>query len=293
MTLGWSLFVLIITLANVAACAWLMRWSSRMSTGEGKTTGHRWDGDIVEGNNPLPRWWLGLFWITIVWGVLFFVAYPSFGDYSLLGWNQIKQYEEEVAAAEAVYGEIFAAFAATPLEELSRDPAALSAGRNLFVNNCATCHGSDARGARGYPNLADAEWQWGGDPQQILTTILGGRTGIMPGFSATLDENTRELLADYVQHLAGREVADDRVEAGRQHYNSFCFACHGAMGEGNALLGGPPLANEIWLHGSGRSAILDVINNGRMGAMPAQEPLLGEDRAHVLAAYVLSLGRED
>lgn len=293
MTLGWSLFVLIVTLANVAACALLIRWSSRMTGGGGTTTGHRWDGDVVEGNNPLPRWWLGLFWITIVWGLLFLIAYPSFGDYSLLGWSQAKQYDEEIAAAEETYGRIFAAFAATPLDDLRRDPAALGAGRNLFVNNCAPCHGSDGRGARGYPNLTDAEWQWGGGPEQIETTIRGGRTGVMPGFGASLDAPTLELLADYVLSLAGRDVPRDRVDAGRQSFNTYCAACHGAAGDGNPLLGGPPLANEIWLHGSSRNLILDVIDAGRTGVMPPQEPLLGADRIHVLAAYVLSLGVGD
>ena len=180
MTTGWSIFVFVLTLANVVGAGLLIRWSMNLPVPEGETTGHVWDGDVVEGNNPLPRWWLGLFWITIAFSVVFCTAYPAFGDFSLLGWSQQKQYDEEVAAAEAVYGEIFAAFAARPLTELARDPAALSAGRNLFVNNCATCHGSDARGARGFPNLTDAEWQWGGAPETIQTTITGGRTGVMP-----------------------------------------------------------------------------------------------------------------
>ena len=293
MSFGWSLFVIALTSLNILACAWLINWSSKMNIGDGETTGHIWDGDIVEGNNSLPRWWLGLFWITIIFGCGFLVAYPSFGDFSLLKWDQISQYEEEIAAAEAVYGEVFAEFAATPLEELKNNPAALSAGRNLFANNCSTCHGSDARGARGFPNLADAEWQWGGDPNQILTTIRSGRTGIMPPFGAALDDATRQLLADYVLSLAGREVDAERVAAGEQQFRTFCFACHGLTGEGSTLLGGLALNNEIWRHGSGRSIILDVITNGRNGAMPAQEPLLGADRTHVLAAYVLSLSDED
>ncbi len=292
MSFGWSLFIIVLTVINIAAAAWLMWWSSRMGAPEGETTGHVWDGDVVEGNNPLPRWWLGLFWITIVFGCIFFVMYPSFGEFSLLGWSQERQYEEEIADAEAVYGEIFAAFAATPVTELSSDPAAMSAGRNLFVNNCAACHGSDGRGARGFPNLVDVEWQWGGDPEQIRASITNGRTGIMPPFSASLDAETIELVTDYVLSLAGRDIDPERVAAGEQPYRTYCFACHGLSGEGNALVGGPALANEIWRHGSGRSLILDVITNGRMGEMPAQEPLLGEDRVHVLTAYVLGLAEE-
>jgi len=289
MTTGWTIFVLALTAGQVLGAAWLIIWSSRMSVPAGETTGHVWDGDVVEGNNPLPRWWLGLFWITIVFTVIFTALYPSFGDFSLLGWNQQQQYEEEVAAAEQVYGQIFAAFAATPLSELARNPDALSAGRNLFVNNCATCHGSDARGARGFPNLTDAEWQWGGDPEQIRTTLTNGRTGVMPPLGGALDEPTTDLLVDYVQSLAGRDIDPARVAEGQTPYNTYCVACHGPTGQGNALLGALPLNNEIWRYGSGPTAIRDVIVNGRTGQMPAQEPLLGSDRIHVLTAYVLSL----
>lgn len=293
MSFGWSVFVIALTVINMAGAAWLIWWSSHMGAPEGETTGHVWDGDVVEGNNKLPRWWLGLFWITIVYGCIFFVLYPSFGDFSLLGWSQAGQYEEEVADAEAVYGEIFAEFAATPIAELTDNAAALSAGRNLFVNNCATCHGSDAGGARGFPNLVDAEWQWGGTPEQIRTSISGGRTGIMPPFGVTLDEATLELLTDYVTHLAGRPVDAQRVTDGEAQYRIYCVACHGLNGEGNALLGGLQLDNESWRHGGGRSVIRDVIENGRIGEMPAQEPLLGADRVHVLAAYVLSLAEQE
>jgi len=293
MTTGWTIFVLVLTLANVVGAGWLILWSSRMSVGEGATTGHVWDGDIVEGNNPLPRWWLRLFWITIWFSVVFCILYPSFGDFSLLGWSQEQQYEEEVAAAEEVYGEIFAAFAATPLNELANDPAAMSAGRNLFLNNCATCHGSDARGARGFPNLADAEWQWGDSPEQILTTVRNGRTGIMPPLGGALDEETIDLLVDYVQSLAGRDVDPDRVAAAQMPYQTYCLACHGPTGAGNPLLGALPLTNEIWRYGSGASIIRDIIVNGRTGQMPAQEPLLGADRVHVLAAYVMNLSAQE
>lgn len=289
MTFGWTLFVVILTIANVLAAAALIMWFTRVRTSEGATTGHVWDGDIEEGNNPMPRWWLGLFWLTIVWGCIFFIVYPSFGSWSLSGWSQANQYDEEIAAAEAVYGEIFAAFAATPITELSAVPAALGAGRNLFVNHCAQCHGSDAGGARGYPNLTDSEWQWGATPDQVLASIRNGRTGVMPALGQTLDDETIDLLVDYVQSLAGRDVAADRVAAGRTPYMNFCSACHGPTGDGNVLLGAPPLANEIWLYGGGASIIRDVIVNGRTNQMPAQEPLLGADRVHVLAAYVLSL----
>ena len=292
MSMGWTVFIALLVVVNVGGCVWLIRWSSRMSVGGGETTGHTWDGDLVEGNHPLPRWWLGFFWITIVWGVGFMLVYPSFGDFSVLGWTQIQQYEEEIALAEERYGGLFEKFAATPLNELSGNAAALSAGRNLFVNNCAACHGSDGRGARSYPNLTDSEWNWGGTAEQIRATILGGRTGVMPAFAALPDE-TRQALVEYVQQLAGRGGDAALVETGRAAFATNCAACHGINGEGNQLLGALPLANEIWLHGSGRPVIYDVITNGRTNSMPAHEPILGANRVHVLAAYVLSLAQKD
>jgi cytochrome c oxidase cbb3-type subunit 3 len=292
MSTGWSLFVLAFVIVNVGGCAWLIRWSGRMAVGDGETTGHVWDGDLVEGNHPMPRWWLGLFWITIAGGILLMIAYPSFGDFSLLGWTQVQQYDREIATGEERYGKLFAAFAATPLEELAHDDAALAAGRNLFVNNCAACHGSDARGARGYPNLTDSEWNWGGKPNDISSTIGRGRTGTMPPFGAALPEGTRRELVAFVESLAGREVDAATAAAGRQHFSLYCAACHGPGGEGNPLLGAPYLANELWLHGTGRETIFDVITNGRTSTMPAHEALLGPDRVHVLAAYVLSLAQQ-
>jgi len=293
MTLGWTLFIVILVVAQIIGAAWLMVASSRTNIGEGATTGHVWDGDVVEGNNPLPRWWLGLFWLTIVFGLGYLVLYPSFGSSSLLGWSEIGQYDREIEEAEQTYGKLFAAFASMPIEQLANDPAALSAGRNLFVNNCAQCHGSDARGARGFPNLTDDEWLYGGKPTEIEASIKGGHTGVMPGFGAGLPEETRNLLTDYVQHLAGRDVDAARVEEGRPLFTANCSACHGVNGEGNQLLGAPKLANEIWLHGAGRSTIFDVITNGRLNQMPAQEPVLGADRVHVLAAYIVSLSKRD
>ena len=293
MSLGWTIFVAVLVVGNVLACAWLITWSSKQGSSEGATTGHTWDGDVVEGNNPLPRWWLGLFWLTIAFGVVYVIAYPSFGDFSLLGWSETKQYDQEIAEAEATYGKLFAAFAATPIEELSENPAALSAGHNLFVNNCAPCHGSDARGARGYPNLTDNEWLYGGTPEQITTTIQNGRTGVMPPFGAALNDDQRGLLADYVLSLAGRGGEPARIEEGKKLFTTYCTACHGPTGQGNQLLGAANLTNEIWLHGSGRATILDVITKGRTNTMPPQLPVLGADRVHVLAAYVYSLSRRD
>lgn len=292
MSLGWTLFIVFLVAVNVLGAAWLMRWSATMGGGDDNaTTGHRWDGDLVEGNKPLPKWWLNLFWLTIVWAVLFMVAMPSFGNFSLLGWTQKHQYDEEMRVAEERFGGLFAKYAATPIPDLATNAAALSAGRNLFVNNCAACHGSDGRGARGFPNLTDSEWNWGGTPQEIRTTILGGRTGVMPSFAA-LPEETRQALVAYVLKLAGRGGDAALVDAGGQAFAANCAACHGPNGTGNPFLGAPNLTNDSWLHGSGPTVIYDVITNGRTNQMPAHEPILGADRVHVLAAYVLSLSQQ-
>lgn len=293
MSLGWTIFIVVLVAANIIGCAWLIGWSSKQGADEGATTGHVWDGDVVEGNNPLPRWWLGLFWLTIAFALVYVVAYPSFGSFSLLGWSEVKQYDEEMARAEAVYGKLFASFAAIPIEQLSKNPQALRAGHNLFVNNCAPCHGSDARGATDYPDLTDAEWLYGGQPTQIETTIQGGRTGVMPPFGAALNDDQRGLLADYVLSLAGRGGEPARIAQGKQLFTTYCAACHGPTGGGNQLIGAPQLTNEIWLHGPSRKEILDVITKGRTNQMPAQLPALGADRVHVLAAYVYSLSRRD
>jgi cytochrome c oxidase cbb3-type subunit III len=294
MSAFWSIFIGVLVVFNVAFCAWLMTWTSRVDPGEGETTGHRWDGDIVEGNNPLPRWWLGLFWLTIVFSALYLIAYPGLGAFAgLLGWTQTGQYEEEVARAEETYGAIFAGYAGVPIEGLAENRAARGAGRNLFANNCAACHGSDARGARGFPNLTDAEWQWGGEPQNIEATILNGRTGIMPPFGAALDDASLDALTDYVMHLGGVEMDAARASAGANQFAIYCAACHGAEGQGGPFVGAPPLANGTWLYGSGRAVIRDVIANGRTNTMPAQGPLLGPDRVHVLAAYVYGLSHGD
>jgi cytochrome c oxidase cbb3-type subunit 3 len=292
MPFGWTLFVTFLVAVNVIGAGWLMRWSATMGGGDDKaTTGHTWDGDLVEGNKPLPRWWLNLFWLTIIWGVLFMIAMPSIGNFSLLGWTQQSQYDEEVRVAEERFGGLFAKYAATPIPDLAKNARALSAGRNLFVNNCAGCHGSDARGARGFPNLTDAEWNWGGAPEQIKQTIMGGRTGVMPSFAALPDE-TRQALVQYVLKLAGRGGDPKLVDAGQQAFNTNCAACHGPTGTGNIFLGAPNLTNDSWLHGSGATVLYDVITNGRTNQMPAHEPILGADRAHVLAAYVLSLSQQ-
>lgn len=295
MSAAWSWYVTLLSLANILACVWLIRWTAKKRPGEGAasdTTGHEWDG-LREYNNPMPRWWLGLFYITIVFGLVYLLLYPGLGNFrGLLGWSQISAYEAEVAAAEADVAPLFARYAATPIPELARDPAAMATGRRLFVTNCAVCHGADGHGSRGFPNLADDNWQWGGSPEQIEQTITGGRQAAMIPWGAALGEDGVKAVAAYVRTLGGREADPALAATGKEKFQTLCVACHGPDGKGNPMLGAPDLTDDYWLYGGSTRVIETTIRDGRMGVMPAHKDLLGAERIHVLAAYVYGLSRE-
>ncbi|MGI9263439.1 MAG: cytochrome-c oxidase, cbb3-type subunit III [Gammaproteobacteria bacterium] len=286
----WSWYIIIIVAINIVGCVWLF-WSNRVMPGESsETTGHKWDGDLEEYNNPLPKWWLFLFYITIVWSIAYLVIYPGLGKFAgTLGWTQISQYEQEVALAEDKYGAFYATFSDMDVPEIAGNDAAMAAAANIFGNNCATCHGSDGRGAIGYPNLTDGDWLYGGAPDTILASISNGRNGIMPPQEAVLGADGVDEVTEYVMSIAGLDSSPEKAAKGAAHFATYCSVCHGADGTGNPMLGAPNLTNGIWLHGGTREAIHDTIANGRMNQMPAQLQYLGEDRARLMAAYVLKL----
>ncbi|MDY6941679.1 MAG: cytochrome-c oxidase, cbb3-type subunit III [Pseudomonadota bacterium] len=289
----WSAFIIVLTLANILACWWLIRWTSKREPGETaetSTTGHVWDGDLTEYNNPLPRWWLYMFHLSIVFGLAYLVFYPGLGHFSgLLGWTQVTAYERELAAAEDRYGPLYAQYGATEITALAQNDDAMGTASRLFANNCAVCHGSDARGAPGFPNLTDDAWLYGSDPAAIKTSILNGRSGVMPALGAGLGEDGTRQVANYVMSLSGNAPDPESVAAGRDKYMMFCVACHGPEAKGNPMLGAPNLTDDAWLYGSSLAAIIETINSGRNGIMPAHKDLLGEDRSHLLAAYVYKL----
>ena len=296
MSAFWSWFIIILTLGNILACWWLIRWTAKPRAGEAastETTGHVWDDDLTEYNQPMPRWWLMLFYITIVFGVIYLVLYPGLGSYAgVLGWSQYKEYREEVQAAEERLAPLYDRYVSISIPELARNGEAMRTGQRLFANNCAVCHGSDAGGARGFPNLRDDAWLYGGSPETIRTSILQGRNGVMPPFGPQLGERGVREVAAYVYSLNGREwPRPDLVRAGEQRYKAMCAACHGPEAKGNQELGAPNLTDDAWLHGGSMHNIIETVTNGRRGDMPAHEELLGADRAHVLAAYVYGLGR--
>jgi cytochrome c oxidase cbb3-type subunit 3 len=294
MTDGWSWYITALVVVNILAMWWLIRWSGKGSAAhyaEGQEMGHAWDnGELKELNNPLPRWWLWLFYITIVFSFGYYILYPGLGKITgVLGWSQESQYQEEVKAAEAEYGPIFEKYRQQDLAVVAKDPQALKMGGRIYITYCAMCHGADARGATGFPNLADGDWLYGGEPQTIKTTILQGRNGVMPAFAAALggDQGVAEMT-EYVLKLAGREHDAKKAAAAEPKW-AICAGCHMPNGEGNKALGAPNLTDDVWLYGASRGAIAKSIGVGRNGVMPAFETFLGEAKVHLAAAYVHSL----
>ncbi len=293
-----GVLVTVVVLANIAALVMLLA-SVRRRRGEvagtGETTGHVWDEDLQELNNPLPRWWLWLFILTVIFGLGYLVVYPGLGNYAgLFGWSSQKQHSDQTEKANAVLARTLAPFEHQSPTALSSNPEALRIGRNLFMNNCVTCHGSDARGAPGFPNLTDKDWLWGGTPEAIVQTISYGRASVMPAWHDVLggDAGVEDVLA-YVLSLSGRKVPAGDVENGRAKFATICAACHGADGRGNQTLGAPNLTDQVWLNGGAIATVRETIANGRKAEMPAQLERLGETRVKLLAAYVISLGGAD
>jgi cytochrome c oxidase cbb3-type subunit III len=295
MTTGWSLFVIILTILNIAACFWLLRWTSKPRTanekiGGGADTGHVWDKDLREYNNPLPKWWLWLFYITIAFGVLYLALFPGLGNFAgFKGWTQAGQYERERAAVEARAAQLLGPLAALPVAELVNNEQAMATAHNLFQQNCAQCHGSDGGGAVGFPNLRDASWQWGSDADSVVATIAGGRIAAMPPWGAVLGEQGVDEVVAYVQKLSGQQADATLASAGEARFQTVCAACHGVDGKGNPLLGAPNLTDSTWLYGGDAATIRSTVINGRNGQMPAWSDKLGEQRVKLLAAYVTKL----
>lgn len=318
----WSIWISVLSLIVIAGCFLLLRVCSKNTTDvkEGESMGHSFDG-IEELNNPLPKWWSYMFYITIVFGLVYLALFPGLGNYKgLLNWTSSNQsigtekgikadsaaaielaakegmyvqYDQEVKHANEKYGPIFAAYLATPLEELVKNQEALKVGGRLFLQNCAQCHGSDARGSKGFPNLTDSDWLYGGDLATIKTTIMNGRHGMMPPKGGLpIDDSEIAGLAEYVIKLSGREHDEKLAALGQGSFMKGCFACHGMDAKGNKLMGAPNLTDDVWLYGGSRGVIEETIKHGRAGVMPAWKDVLGEEKVHVIAAYVYSLSNK-
>jgi cytochrome c oxidase cbb3-type subunit 3 len=292
-----SVFIIVFTAINIVACLWLMWWTARTrvaateTSEDSATTGHVWDGDLEEMNNPLPRWWLGLFIITIVFGAAYLTFYPGMGNFAGTSkWSSVGAYEEQVAKQRATFEEQLASLKDRSLKELANNGNAMATAKNLFGANCAGCHGSDARGAKGFPNLTDKDWLWGSDEQRLLETIAQGRHGMMPALGSVLGEQGVNEVASYVVSLSGGKAPADWVAAGQQRFAMLCVGCHGVDAKGNSMLGAPNLTDDVWLHGGDFDTVRATITNGRDNQMPAHQDLLGDTKVKLLAAYVLSLG---
>jgi len=281
----------IVTILNLLACAWLIWWTARREPGEvaeGAVKDHVWDGDLRERNNPMPRWWLILFFLTIVFGLAYFALYPGVFR-GTLGWTEDRQYQEEMRHAQAQYAPVYAAFAGRSIAELSKDPKALALGHSLFATTCINCHGSDARGAPGFPDLTDRDWLYGGTPEDIVKSITYGREGVMPALGPALGAEGVEEVIDYVRSLSGHPEPADKVAAGQARF-VICAACHGPDGKGNQAIGSKDLTDDIWLYGGSEATLRKTLMEGRHGHMPAHQ-WLGEDKIRLLAAYVYSLSQ--
>ncbi|UCH52875.1 MAG: cytochrome-c oxidase, cbb3-type subunit III [Pseudomonadota bacterium] len=292
----WSWFIIILTILSIAAMFILNRWMAepkQRAEEKPKPVGHVWDQDLEELNNPLPRWWLNMFYITLIFSVVYLILYPGLGSFpGLFGWTSTGQYQKELDVAEKRYAPLFEQYLREDLKALTANPEALKAGERLYVTYCTGCHGADARGAPGYPSLRDDDWLYGGSPETIKLSIMKGRSGQMPGWGAVLKQDGVFEVAEYVISLSGKRVVNqDAADKGKEKFMQMCVACHGADGKGDPKIGAPNLSDNIWLYGSAQKTVMDVIEKGRTGNMPAHGEFLGEAKAHVLAAYVYSLSQ--
>ncbi|UHJ61648.1 cytochrome-c oxidase, cbb3-type subunit III [Vibrio furnissii] len=324
MTTFWSLWITVITLGTLFGCAFLLFWclKDKMGVEEGVDMGHEYDG-IREINNPLPKWWTYLFVSTFIFAAVYLTLYPGLGNFKgVLGWQSsdqrvrsleeskasiaaaqdnktLVQYAKELDDADTYFGEAFKRLSykdggsdLRPIPEIAADSDALKVGQRLFLQNCSQCHGSDARGQKGFPNLTDNAWLYGGEPDAIVTTIRHGRIGQMPAWKDALGEQGVQEVVSYALSLSGRSVNAREAEAGKARF-VVCAACHGTDGKGNPAVGAPDLTDQDWLFGDSRAAVTETVSNGRSGVMPAWIDILGEDKVQLVAAYVWSLSNSE
>ncbi|MBI4695156.1 MAG: cytochrome-c oxidase, cbb3-type subunit III [Gammaproteobacteria bacterium] len=290
---SWSIYIAVVTVLSIVVLM-LFTWKMSMGIpkptgGQVETSGHTWDEDLAEYNHPLPSWWLNMFYITLVWGLIYLALYPGLGSFAgFLGWSEQTQYDQEMAQADQKYGPIFQQYLTQEIDKVAQDPKALAIGQRLFANYCTACHGSDAKGGPGFPNLRDGDWLYGGEPAQIKTTIMEGRQGAMPTWSPVLGADGVEKAATFVESLSGRQVDQAVAAEGKKIFEQNCVACHGPDGKGMQALGAPNLTDDIWLYGGTHAKLVETITKGRNGRMPSHKDFLGEAKVHLLAAYVFS-----
>ena len=291
---GWSAYIALVTLVGIVWCIWLLLSQRKTKVtlkpdGDVADTGHVWDGDLRELNNPLPRWWMWMFLISCIFGLVYLVLYPGLGSYpGILGYSTDGALMKSMTTANDELKPIYAQYVKMDIEQIAADPKAREMGQRLFLNSCAQCHGSDAGGSKGFPNLTDGDWLYGGSPENIKTTITYGRGGVMPPFPQL---NSKQIVdvANYVRSLSGLPSDDLKAARGSEVFKANCVACHGADAKGNIALGAPNLTDKTWLYGSSEATIVETVTKGRMAMMPAQDKVLSPEKIQLLTAYVWGL----
>lgn len=291
---GWSSYIALVSLVGIVWCVWLLfsqRKAKVVHTADGAVadTGHVWDGDLRELNNPLPRWWMWMFLLSCVFGLVYLVLFPGLGSFpGVLGYSTDGSLMKSMTTANEELKPVYAKYVTMDIEQVAADPKAREMGQRLFLNSCAQCHGSDAGGAKGFPNLTDGDWLYGGSPENIKTTLINGRAGVMPPFPQ-LDSKQIVDVANYVRSLSGLPADDLKAARGSEVYKSNCAACHGPEGKGNIALGAPNLTDKVWLYGGSEATIVETVTKGRMAMMPSQDKVLSPEKIHLLTAYVWGL----
>ena len=302
MNAGWSWYVIALVVLNLGGATWLLWATAKRRPGDPKPddTSHHWDGDITEYNQPMPRWWIIGFYLSLVFGVAYFAWYGGLGGYAGIGgWTSAVEHDQAKAVADARLEQTFAPFSGRSLPELASDADAMRLGRSIYANVCAACHGATAQGAIGYPDLTDDIWHWGGSADRVLESVLEGRQGVMPGWGTVLTgmggPSAVEQVVAYVHTLSNPKSLENNPLAakGKPLYEGVCVACHGAEGKGNEMLGAPDLTDDYWMYGNSNDSLRATIIDGRHGVMPAHRDLLGETRSRLAAAYVWSLSNSE
>lgn len=288
----WNMYVVVIVLGSILACAILLYVQGKAKFTPGKTMGHVWDETLEEYNNPMPKWWSWLFVITVIFALVYLALYPGLGSFKgVLGWSSVGQYNTERERMDATVQPMYAKYQGMDVKALAADKQAMETGKRLYLTYCMQCHGADGRGAKGFPNLTDSDWLYGGEPEQIKQTIAEGRMGVMPAH-AQLGADTIKDLANYVRSLSGLPNDSVRAAKGKEAFTSAgCVGCHGMDAKGMQAIGAPNLTDKVWLYGSSEATITETITNGRQNKMPSWKAFLGDAKDHVLTAYVYSLSQ--
>ena len=297
----WPIYISVITLASIIG-TWVFlktQTTRKLAPGEkAELIEHTWDEDLQDLNNPLPRWWLGLFYGTLIFSLAYLALWPGLGNFAgVLKWTSLQEYEQEVSAAEAKFQPVYAGFMKQDIATVAANPDAHAIGRNLYLTYCSQCHGSDAAGARGFPNLTDHDWLYGGDPDTIKATITDGRAGMMPALGEALGPEGTKAVANYVLSLSGRKHDARLAAAGQPKFAENCAACHMPDGTGMAAMGAPNLTDKAWLYGGSEASIIESIAKGRNGVMPGAAQTLGttsnkDAKLHLLTAYIYGLSQQ-